>query len=320
MLAGNKGVLTNILMISEHVFPVHLLNSLNQPESSFGLHRYRLGSKVGQAEYPHRHDFNQVIYITGGQGTHVVDFYSLPVKPPMLYFVSAGQVHFWQVEEPLRGFSLHFSPDLLTSTPAHAAEFDILALFHSLSYRPLRLNPEQASFTQQIMEMVVREYEVYNDESVLSAYLQILLANFVRLCKELEPEITLSPAAELVRRYKRQVSLHFFEHHSVQFYADQLGVSMAHLSRCVREVTGYTASEIIRQELVIEAKRLLANTDLVVERVSNQLSFNDPAYFGRFFKRETGFSPGAFRTSILRNYQARHRPTESAVRFEASPD
>ena len=97
------------------------------------------------------------------------------------------------------------------------------------------------------------------------------------------------------------------EHGCVQSYADLLGVSAGHLSRSIKDVTGSSASQIIRQELIMEAKRLLVNTDLVVERISDQLAFTDPAYFGRFFKRETGFSPGSYRDVILERHQINHR-------------
>jgi AraC-like DNA-binding protein len=59
--------------------------------------------------------------------------------------------------------------------------------------------------------------------------------------------------------------------------------------------TGRTPSQLVREARTHEAKRLLAKTDLTVRQVAARTGFADPAYFCRFFRRETGVSPGAFR-------------------------
>jgi AraC-like DNA-binding protein len=189
----------------------------------------------------------------------------------------------------------------------YSAEFDKLALFHRLSYAPLKLDRKQSGLLQQIIDLIAHEHYTHNSETVLNAYLHILFTHIQRLCVVTEPAIALDPITELVRRFRQLVARHFMEHRSVQSYADELGVSVGHLSRSIKDVTGNSASQIIRQELIMEAKRLLVNTDLVVERISDHLAFDDPAYFGRFFKRETGFSPGAYRNVILEKHQINHR-------------
>nr|WP_296377757.1 MULTISPECIES: helix-turn-helix domain-containing protein [unclassified Pseudonocardia] len=45
----------------------------------------------------------------------------------------------------------------------------------------------------------------------------------------------------------------------------------------------------------MEAKRLLAHTDLPVAAVGRRLGFTEPTNFGKFFARLTGQTPGAFR-------------------------
>ncbi len=52
---------------------------------------------------------------------------------------------------------------------------------------------------------------------------------------------------------------------------------------------------LVRDARTQEAKRLLAKTDLTVRQVALRVGFDDPSYFCRFFRRETGLSPGDFR-------------------------
>lgn len=289
------------------VFPIHQLNCVQKPGSLFAMHKYHAGDKAQRVNYPHRHDFYQVIHITEGRGQHVVDHYAFPIIPPILFFVSPSQVHFWQIVEHLQGDGLLFRPDFVAPGPAYGAEFDKLALMHQLSYAPLRLDCKQSGLLQRTTELIAHEHYTHNSETVLNAYLHIMFTQIQRLCVTAEPTITLDSTTELVRRFRQLVSQHFIEHRSMQFYADELGVSVGHLSRCIKDVTGHSASQIIRQELIMEAKRLLVNSDLVVERIGDELAFDDPAYFGRFFKRETGFSPGVYRDMILEKQQITHR-------------
>ena len=293
-------------MIPNTVFPIHELNCLEKPGSAFAMHKYHPGDRAQRADYPHRHDFYQVIHITEGRGRHVVDHYAFPITPPILFFVAAGQVHYWQIMEHLQGDGLLFRPDFLEPSPAYSVEFDKLELCQRLSSAPLKLDCKQSGLLQRIIELIAHEHATHNSDTVLNAYLHILFTQIQRLCVTPEPVMALEPTTELVRRYRQLVSQHFMEQRSVQFYADQLGVSAGHLSRSIKDVTGDSASQIIRQELTMEAKRLLVNTDLAVERISDQLAFNDPAYFGRFFKRETGFSPGVYRDVILEKHQIHH--------------
>ena len=294
-------------MVPETVFPIHQLNSAEQPGSSFAMHKYLPGDRVQRVDFPHRHDFYQVIHLSAGRGQHIIDHYAFPIAPPMLFFVSAGQVHYWQVTEHLHGDGLLFRPDLLEPSPAYSAEFDKLALLQRLSYAPLKLEQKQSSLMQRLIELIAHEHLSHNSDHVLNAYLHILFTHIHRLSDVAQTVITLDSTTELVRRFRQLVAQHFMEHRSVQSYADLLGVSAGHLSRSIKDVTGSSASQIIRQELIMEAKRLLVNTDLVVERISDQLAFTDPAYFGRFFKRETGFSPGSYRDVILERHQINHR-------------
>jgi len=53
----------------------------------------------------------------------------------------------------------------------------------------------------------------------------------------------------------------------------------------------------------LEAKRLLVYHQQTIEQVSHHLQFKDPSYFGRFFKREVGLTPRAFRQYTLEKHQ-----------------
>ena len=140
-------------------------------------------------------------------------------------------------------------------------------------------------------------------DSVLRAWLQILLIKAQRLYAPQQPGAVPTESAALARRFKQLVAEQFIQERSVPAYARQIGISTGHLHELVKQGTGLTPQQIIRGELVLEAKRLLAHSELTVAEISYRLAFEDPSYFGRFFKREVGSSPGDFRQRIREKHQ-----------------
>jgi AraC-like DNA-binding protein len=84
--------------------------------------------------------------------------------------------------------------------------------------------------------------------------------------------------------------------HSVGRYARELGCSPRTLSRASEAVSGSTAKAFITRRIVLEAERLLAHTSDPVAAVGTHLGFDEPTNFVKWFRRETGVTPGAFRS------------------------
>lgn len=91
------------------------------------------------------------------------------------------------------------------------------------------------------------------------------------------------------------LAAHCREHRPVGFYAAKLGLSAAHLNRIARREAGASVQALAARHLLRAARRDLVFTPTPVQAIAYSLGFQDPAYFNRFFKRQTGMTPGAFR-------------------------
>jgi AraC-like DNA-binding protein len=87
----------------------------------------------------------------------------------------------------------------------------------------------------------------------------------------------------------------------VEDYAARLGCSVRTLTRASLAATGRSAKQVIDDRAALEARRLLACTELPIAEIGQRLGFPEPTNFGRFFHREVGCSPGAFRARALRS-------------------
>jgi AraC family transcriptional activator of pobA len=104
---------------------------------------------------------------------------------------------------------------------------------------------------------------------------------------------------DLVKRFAAAVEEHFLKDKSVSFYAALLNVHPNHLNAVIKAHTGLTAKESIQNRLMLEAKYLLHHTDLSIKEISHLIGFDDPNYFGVFFKRCEHRSPASYRSSFV---------------------
>ena len=99
---------------------------------------------------------------------------------------------------------------------------------------------------------------------------------------------------ELFRLFIEQLNTHRGKH-DLPFYAERMNISPQYLSRLVFEASGTTASDWINRSVTVQAKLLLRSSGLTVEQIAEELNFSTTPYFCRFFKREVGITPTAYR-------------------------
>ena len=84
-------------------------------------------------------------------------------------------------------------------------------------------------------------------------------------------------------------------HHDVEYYADRLCITANYLNKISHSTLGVSAHSYINSRIIAEAKNLLEITELSVNQISDTLGFMTPDYFIRFFKKQTGVTPGEYR-------------------------
>jgi AraC family transcriptional regulator, transcriptional activator of pobA len=109
-------------------------------------------------------------------------------------------------------------------------------------------------------------------------------------------ESFLPDSYKLINRFRKLVAQHYLNKKQVNDYAQMLGISPNHLNKIVKENTGKTASEVIKEMVLQEAKSLLLYTNNSVAEIAYRLDFSDPASFNRFFKTITNETPLVYRS------------------------
>jgi len=104
----------------------------------------------------------------------------------------------------------------------------------------------------------------------------------------------------LLRNFRRLIDQHYLTIRLPKEYADLLYVTPNHLNALCQDLLGKTAGELIRDRILLEAKRLLTNADMTVTEIGYILNFQDNSYFNRFFKKYVGVTPDEFRKQLIK--------------------
>lgn len=285
--------------------PLHLLQNSQLGGDTIQMGSFEFFKPEDYEYYPHRHAFYEIIYFTRGEGTHVIDFEVYQITPPCIFFLTPGQTHCWYDVSLLEGFFIIFKTDALFCGGGGENLLREMIFTPQVGNNPLLILDENqtASFNWLVQELGT-EYACQNQDNspLIQACLQVMLVKLNRMYGVRQKEIYSKNSITLVKQYSRLVNEHFLRERSVQFYANQIGISPGHLSEIVKEVLDFTPGQLIRSMLILEAKRLLTSTDMTIAQVSDALMFKDPSYFSRYFKRESGATPVAFRQNILKKH------------------
>lgn len=105
----------------------------------------------------------------------------------------------------------------------------------------------------------------------------------------------LSRDENIAQNFINNVSLNYHHRRKVIDYASDMNITPGYLSSVVKNVTGKSAAEWIEEYVLMEAKALLASTDMTIQQICYQLNFPTQSFFGKYFKTHTGLSPKSYR-------------------------
>lgn len=252
----------------------------------------------------HRQSYYSLYWVTEGKATTAIDFVDYALGPATLVLLQPGQVFYYpRITVPLQGQALFFARDFLALESLGAANpFPVLAGANLSARAPIVIDRENYTAIDQIVRTIASEFA--GDEPGRDVMVRATLSTLLVTLGRLRPVATTAFYPSIVRTFLGLVERHFAEYPRTNQYAHMLGVTPGHLSETTKIATGQTASAVVHERILLEAKRLLFQTDASIAEIAASLAFADASYFARFFHRATGVTPKAFRQSIREKSQA----------------
>jgi AraC family transcriptional activator of pobA len=240
---------------------------------------------------PHRHDSFGLFLLRSGEMTMMVEGQEIIMQRSSLLLVQPGQVHQCVQSTKISGWVMFVDGknlDMKTRAVTEQSAQEI-ALF--------TLGSDELLFTDQLLLSI---YQATEDKSpgpfqteMLHALINALFyqAANLHLLRKSSAERSASRPAQIVQQYKGLIK----NLRRPAEYAALLHISVRHLNDTVRAQTGYSATNLLQQEVIGEAKRQLRYTTKMVKEIAFNLGYGDYKYFIRLFTKIVGQSPSGFR-------------------------
>jgi AraC family transcriptional regulator, transcriptional activator of pobA len=252
---------------------------------------------------PHIHDFPVLVYIErAGQVA--------PGDPPGsahdgdAYVLAAGEVIDPSVVTAVAaGCGVFFDPTALGGDgqapwPSWRAHPLLSPFLHGIPGGLLRLHvpPARRPVWTAAIAAIETELGDRNEgyQQAALAHLTLLLVDVARLATNVVGDLLRSNETLLAEVFDI-IERRFTEPLSLRDVAKGIGMTPGHLTTLVRRRTGRTVGDWITERRMVQARRLLTETDLPVNEVARRVGLSDPGYFTRVFRHNNGVAPRAWR-------------------------
>lgn len=250
-----------------------------------------------------RRDFYKMMLFEGENIFHFGDE-SVPVSGETLLFFNPETPYSYEVLKPAtKGYFCVFKEEFLKESLR--INLSDLPLFQPRAKPIYQLS---GNLLAEIRALFVKmEKEITGDYAYKYDLIKSYVSQLIFLSLKLSP-LQVKPRlvdanTRITAVFKELLDRQFpIEHRTQKFnyrnpsdYADQLAIHVNHLNRALKKTTGKTTTAHIAERLLAEAKALLKHTDWNIAEISQALGYEDQSHFNAFFKKQTQYSPSAFR-------------------------
>lgn len=253
-----------------------------------------------ELESPRRLQGIAVCICETGWGELMIDSKIFSVKAGDLFIILPGTIlHSLKKSDDIRLVVLGVSPEFLASSEIVEA----IPLYLFIKEHPC------ISLNQADRELILELWEMLRDKSARTVHpyrleiagklLMILFYEISAIYSHRKPieEQRIKRNDELLAGFLRLVEQYYQSERNLEFYASELCVTSKYLSKVVKLTSGRTTTEWIAWSVVVHAKSLLRTSDLNVAQIAERLNFPNASFFCQYFKRHTGITPKAYRSS-----------------------
>ncbi|MEO1286334.1 MAG: AraC family ligand binding domain-containing protein, partial [Chloroflexota bacterium] len=207
--------------MSEPPIPTFQFSSKHLDDIPFQIMRFEELPDIATQAFPRRRAFYEIFWITDGTGVHHIDFEAYSIIPNTLYFLTPGQVSFWELQGETKGYSVLFTQDFMATNLLEHITLRSFDFYHSTMHRPIiHIDDETAWIFTAICDHMFNEYHgsSFGRYSLLQCQLITFMIHAQRHYQPISPT-EVSAGDKLIIDYLRLIDDHFHEVQSIKEYA-----------------------------------------------------------------------------------------------------
>lgn len=247
-------------------------------------------------KYAHRDEYYNFILVERGCGEVYIDFEEYEFSDNTIHCIMPGQVHQPTNDTEVYGWFLAVDSLFVKS------EYREIIQRRALAKTQTRLSQQDKDELKACLMLIEKRWKRIGqpiERSVVSELISAYIGMIADIYRREVSKSLNNRAAEITLRFRSLLSENYRSVKSPAQYAGMMNLSPVYLNEVVKKGTGVSVRTSIRDEIVLQAKRLLFYTNLTVKDVALTLGYEDWAYFTRLFTKATGRSPSQFRQENL---------------------
>lgn len=251
---------------------------------------------------PFKIRFNMIMFCISGRMDIQLNLNRFTLNPGEVLIVYEGMVcHMVEFDPDSKLFFFGFSSMFVnTHNMPYLSGAGINRLFDSPIMNLSRQDFDDMMSLYKIVKSRFSSANFHLKDQLAHSIMDTIVCILINLMSNNESHtIPLGRKQVLVRDFLSLVERHAISHRQLEYYANLLNISPKYLSQIVLDITGSTPRTLICRQVLLEAKVLLSNPTLTIQQVSDRLNFANPSFFGTFFRRQTGITPKAYKSSII---------------------
>ncbi|MBB4118491.1 MAG: helix-turn-helix domain-containing protein [Mesonia hippocampi] len=242
-------------------------------------------------------DYYKIIFLEKGSKIKI-DFDTINCPADTFFFLN--EEHFFVLDEKAKGQLIYFDTDFYC-IELHDQELACDGLlYRNITLTPyIHLTHQQATNLCRLVTEIEKEEKNtdYWSEEKIKLLLKYIIIEATRIWA-IQWQINTSDFSKkqnFIKKFSKLVEENYAQIHQVTCYAKMLNITPKTLNNNVVKNFNTTPQQIISNRIILQAKRLLAHTNLSVKEISHTLGYTDSSYFNRFFKKQTSTTPLTFR-------------------------
>ncbi|HHT7629983.1 4-hydroxyphenylacetate catabolism regulatory protein HpaA [Pasteurella multocida] len=252
----------------------------------------------GRKSLVHFHDrFYQVHYLTEGSIALQLDAHEYRLYAPCFFITPPSIPHGFYTDLDTHGHVLTIPQEFVWQL-LESLKRDINYFYPMCIELSPQEEAQQIFKFEYLFNLLAEEYRQHTDEkqTALRLSAKLILLEIYRLSKSNEKKY--SPRNNelyLFNQFNFLIEDNFKNNWRINDYLDRLCISESKLNAICQHFSATSPKRLIIERQIQEAKRKLLFTQHSIYQIAYDLGFKDPAYFSRFFQKETQLSPKAFR-------------------------
>ncbi|MGI5894598.1 MAG: AraC family transcriptional regulator [Candidatus Merdivicinus sp.] len=201
-------------------------------------------------------------------------------------------------------FVINFSESFLLPLLQAQGQSDLLQSLQNLPYRMLSLSSETFNRLSFLFtELFNLTHQKNPFRPLLQSYLLCILLELHQRRDRFQPPPPLSKSGLLIQQVIQYIDTHYMDPITLEDLEQRFFVDKYHLCHLFKRETDTSVVSYLQYRRIIEAQKLLMNSEFPIIDICYQCGFHNLQHFYRTFKKFIGYTPRQYQPKLSDNHQ-----------------